>query len=155
MSPQNDTTEFFSLASLSLDFTMVQNLTAIRRYRSLSGLSPHVTQQVWRMLLINYTSLQPVNLFEALFFLKCYPTESASCSIWKRVEKTIRKWAWLTLRAISDLLPVSVFKNFPNFILFLFINFFWPPKVGDLTRQTFWECGVFWWVLRTSRWNWL
>ena len=87
--------------------------TGHRRFREFFGVSPVICSTVWETLLSTQSipsSGKPCHLLWALLFLKRYLTEHVMSSIIGADEKTIRKWIWSFVYALSNNLH-SVFVD--------------------------------------------
>ena len=86
--------------------------TEDRRFRELLGVGPLVALHAWH--LINDHNLLPkggmfLHFLWALCFLKVYPTETVLASLCGGSDpKTVRKWVWQFVIALSDLEPYIV-----------------------------------------------
>lgn len=89
----------FTSHNMSMSFSVGQ-----RRFLALFGVSSSICSIIWNeieSLLPDGSS--PVHLLWTLLFLKNYNTEETNRAIIKADEKTIRKWIWIMVDAISKL----------------------------------------------------
>ena len=56
----------------------------------------------------NLAGWKPEYLLNALFFLKVYASEEVNATVAHMDEKTLRKWNWIVIKAISDLNCVRI-----------------------------------------------
>lgn len=76
----------------------------LRRFIAMFGVTPSICSAIWNLLESNLPQGRTVNhLLWALLFLKNYCTEETNRAIIRADEKTIRKWVWLVVQAISRL----------------------------------------------------
>lgn len=81
---------------------------ALRRFKSLFGVTPTVCSVVWNAIKDEAPrGAQPKHLLWCLSFLKEYSTEHNRRSIFKADEKTMREWTWKFVKLLSDLNVVS------------------------------------------------
>lgn len=100
------------------------NNVGMRRFLSMFGISPLVCSKLWVLLSQNVEScITPHHLMWALIFLKSYNTEEVNKSIIGSDEKTVRKWVWIVIDAISRLtIVIFGFKmKYTVFFTFLFL----------------------------------
>ena len=106
----NQPVNFDSLASEMTSSTQGSRLLQNRQFISFFGVSSNVCEKLWTLLLPKAPEeLLPIHLLYGLLMLKTYATESVCCSIAGVSEKTFRKWAWITIEALSNLKVVSIF----------------------------------------------
>ena len=78
-----------------------------RRFRALLGVSSTVCSKVWILVQGSLPdSFRPVHLLWALMFLIIYASEHVNRQLTGADEKMFRKWVWMAVRAIADLLIV-------------------------------------------------
>lgn len=85
--------------------------TEDRRFRANFGTTPAICAILWGMISPNETMPKGVKYFHllwALMFLKLYASEHVLSGIAKCDEKTYRKWTWLFIMALADLVPECV-----------------------------------------------
>ena len=91
--------------------TGLPTMTSIRKFTALFGLSPKCCCAVWiRLGEKKPRNGQPVHMLWALLLLKVYATEDVLCAITRVDRKTVRKWAWQLISAISYINEVSRFS---------------------------------------------
>lgn len=148
--------DFYEVATNGFDFTNSSNTLRDRRYRSIFGVSAHVTSIIWNIMIptINLFA-RPIHLLWTLYFLKQYSTEHNNAYVWNCTEKTFRKWCWYFIEKISNFKLVCILiHSFP----------FFPTKVTEsLTKYI--HTGSFIWsfdilhssqrMLHEYRWSWL
>ena len=80
--------------------------TQNQRFKALCGVHPTVSAIVWgelkRSMLVE-DACKPKHLLWVLIFLKTYSTESSLAVAIGADEKTLRKWIFIIIYAISDL----------------------------------------------------
>ena len=78
-----------------------------RRFVSYFGVDEHCCSVLWHKLHSNdpagLVGWRPHHLLDALFFLKVYVSEEVAAGFARCDEKTLRKWNWTVLKAISYL----------------------------------------------------
>lgn len=87
------------------------DVTFMRKMRSCFGVSVHMVCTIWRILTEQEKmpdNAEPKHLFWALGFLKTYATEHSLAVWFKCDEKTLRKWVWIMIDALSSLEIVSI-----------------------------------------------
>ena len=78
--------------------------TGHRRFREFFGCSPSICSIVWEKLSATNSippTGKPVHLLWTLLFLKRYTTEHVMSSMVGADEKTLRKWIWKFIAALS------------------------------------------------------
>jgi hypothetical protein len=101
----------------------IQNITADDRLRADFGANPHIIAQLWEDLQttpIDAARIDPEEhpideLFRALFFLRCYPTEKQAENKWHISENTLRRATWYFVKKIGALKPERVVWPEDNF----------------------------------------
>ena len=99
--------------------------TQSRRFRSIFGTTPYVCSILWDKIREFPEEAVPKNasprhLLWTLFFLKTYPTEASLASGVGGVdEKTVRKWIWIIIEAISFLETDVVSEQMRYFVNYL------------------------------------
>ena len=99
--------------------------TEDRRFRELFGVGPLVALLAWQLL--NVHNLVPqggtfLHLMWTLAFLKVYPTETVLAGLCGGCDtKTVRKWIWLFVYALSNLEPYVVSQLFVDDSSLLFL----------------------------------
>lgn len=80
-------------------------LARARKFKSLFGLDVDQATKLWNALekFNDMSGWKPVDVLDALYFLKVYPTEHVQSAFAKKDEKTLRKWNWKIVEAIADL----------------------------------------------------
>lgn len=89
----------------------IQKSTADQRFRADFGANPHVIAELWECL--QTTSIEdalidarrhPIDdLFIALYFLRCYPTDKQAENKWNKSENTLREITWYFVKKIGAL----------------------------------------------------
>jgi hypothetical protein len=91
-----------------------------QRFRANFGVGPVVCNFAWKLLRDNgqTNGAEPKHLLYALKWLKIYGTEHVLAGDLRIDEKTLRKWVWRFVYALSDLESdvVSIFQRFFLFI---------------------------------------
>lgn len=79
----------------------------VRKFRAHFGVDSIHCSLLWEALADNSVDglygWKPYHLLDALFFLKVYPSEDCGCTFARCDAKTLRKWNWKVIEAISDL----------------------------------------------------
>ena len=83
------------------------------RFQATHQLSIDYVTELWNQLLLNPVAAErmrkwkPVDLLDALYFMKCCPTAHANAMACGRDEKTLRKWNWEVIETTSSMDWVS------------------------------------------------
>jgi hypothetical protein len=118
--------------------------TEDRHFREFFGAGPFVVADVWT-LMADHDLIPPdgeiKHLLWTLHFLKAYPKQATVCSTVGGSTgaidpKTLRKYMWPFIHAVSDLEPVVVSMKYFCFIIFL--NSVRPTKVGNAINDGNW-----------------
>jgi hypothetical protein len=91
-----------------------------RRFKSSFGCSPTVVARIWNLIdpyedeyLSNISGMTPNHFLWAFLFLKVYSTEAQHSITVGVDEKTFRKWSWLFVEEISNLVGEVVSFTLP------------------------------------------
>ena len=89
----------------------LQRVTNLRRFKAHFGSDPRVHAKIWEDL--QTTPIRKANIggakmsvdsfLMAIYFLKKYPTEQTMAAVFKKGEKTCRKWVWCYMSKIQAL----------------------------------------------------
>ena len=112
MSADNYDPEFFHNLGMSLlhRSTVSASLTTKRRFRAYYGVTHTVSYKLWLNLRAQIPeNCKPCHLLWTLNFLKTYDTEMVRSALFRVDEKTMRKWQWIVIDAISNLKLVRYF----------------------------------------------
>jgi hypothetical protein len=93
--------------------------TSYRQFRSLFGCMPKVCSLIWASLgrrQLLPAKANPKHLLWMLFFLKVYATENVTSRFFVCDEKTLRKWVWKLIAAVSRLDVVRIVSDRGVFI---------------------------------------
>ena len=113
----------------------------LERFCAHFGSNPIVYAQIWEDLqttlcseaMITKKSAQLRYFLMAIYFLKCYSTESQLAAIFKISERTVRKWCWFYTCRIQALKEAKVSKSMSLFAMPLevsddFLKIVWPTR---------------------------
>lgn len=88
-------------------------LVGLRRFKSFFGVSPNICAMCWNMIKDELPdSYQEVHLLWALYFLKCYNTESVNHAVAGCDEKTFRTKVWTVVERLAFMKVVCVNLTF-------------------------------------------
>ena len=112
----------------SINHTASTTIEARREavFRSAFGVSSDVCSHTWEYLSTSNRMVEgqkkakPTHLLWALMFLKKYETEIFLCCLLSTTEKTLRKWVWIMIEAVSNI--HDDFVSFPNVLSSSFSN---------------------------------
>ena len=102
--------EMENYALLMLSVTKESLTERDRWFRGIFGTSPQIVSILWNMLDPNITmdylqDISPKHLLWTCMFMKSYCTETYLACFLGVTEKTLRKWVWIFIEAISFLEP--------------------------------------------------
>lgn len=100
---------FYEFGKEIMKHASASGLVGSRRFRSFFGVSPNICAICWNMIKDELpTSYQEVHLLWALFFLKCYNTESVNHAVAGCDEKTFREKVWTVIDRLAFIKVVCV-----------------------------------------------